>query len=76
MFTAPLHSRGRSADHIENIQFFYFCVRIRCRRNVFTELLLRNGRCLYAYLAAVAMQRLYTLQYILSSVTDYKWDLD
>jgi hypothetical protein len=30
------------------------CVRIRCRRNMFTDPLPRNGLCLYAYVAIIA----------------------
>jgi hypothetical protein len=35
-------------------QFLYYCMRIRCRKNVFTEPFPCNGSGIFAYLAAVA----------------------
>jgi hypothetical protein len=57
LFTAPLHSNGRGADHIENTASL--CV---YRGQVFTEKLLRNGlhKPLVLLLRACTLQALHS----------------
>jgi hypothetical protein len=55
VFTDLLHRSG----------FFYFCVRIRCRGNVFTDPFLRNGLHNTVAYSPIELQRLYILQNIL-----------
>jgi hypothetical protein len=47
-----------SADHLETHrfqQYLYCCVHIRCRGNVFTEMLPRNNRCLQSHRLATCL---------------------
>jgi hypothetical protein len=55
----PLHGPCRKRIFQKQL---YCCVHIRCPGNLLTDPLLRNGRCLFAYLAVIAYERLYTLR--------------
>jgi hypothetical protein len=49
VFTSPLCSNGRGADHIENTHRSSIFARIGLRGNFFTESLLNNKRLLYLH---------------------------
>jgi hypothetical protein len=51
LLTTPLH--GPSIKHSFQ-QYLYCCMRIRCRGNLFTESLPRNGSGIFSYLEVVA----------------------
>jgi hypothetical protein len=44
-----------SARSTQKTSFFYYCMCIRCHGNVFTELLPRNGLCLFAHVATMLL---------------------
>jgi hypothetical protein len=70
-FAYNLSTRTNRKPHFE--QYFYFCMRICFRRNLFTEPLPISGSGIFANLAVAAQQRLYTLHCSLLKALCPEW---